>query len=60
MTINPLTYGVATLRHALYRGQEVGMDVPPLGLSLGVSIGFAIAVLVLGARTLRSKKWRSR
>jgi ABC-2 type transport system permease protein len=47
MAVDPLTYGVALLRHALYAGHAVGhADIPSLSLSLGVSVGFAVLSLI--------------
>ena len=50
---NPLTYGVAALRHVLYAGQDTGIALPPLWLCLVVTAGFGVATFALavwGAR----------
>jgi ABC-2 type transport system permease protein len=48
MALNPLTYGMAAVRWSIY-GSDVAskMDIPGLGLSLGITVGFA--ALVFGA-----------
>jgi len=52
MALNPLTYGLAALRRALYPSVvSVGADVPALALSIGVTCAFA-AVAFLAARAL--------
>lgn len=51
--LNPLTYGVAGLRHQLAGAETVeGGWLPGLGLSWGVSIGFAVLMLVLATRVV--------
>lgn len=48
MAINPLTYGVATVRHALYWGSGHALaSEPSLALSVGVTIGSTLAVITL-------------
>ncbi len=51
MRINPLTYGVAALREALYMGQagRVG-SLPNFMLSIVVALVFAMAMYMLAAR----------
>lgn len=56
MRVNPLTYGVALFRHALYPGGLPGQDLPSAGVSLVVSVTFATAVfavawIIVGRRT---------
>ncbi len=56
MFANPLTYGVAAFRHALYPGGLPGQDLPPMGVSLAASAAFAAlffgaAWFVVGRRT---------
>lgn len=50
MKVNPLTYGVAALRYALYGGSmdRIG-DVPGWSVSLAVTAGFAVAMVALSA-----------
>ena len=50
MKVNPLTYGVAALRYALYGGavDRIG-DVPGWSISLAVTSGFAVAMVALSA-----------
>ena len=50
MKVNPLTYGVAALRYALYGGSvdRIG-DVPSWSVSLAVTSGFAVAMVALSA-----------
>jgi ABC-2 type transport system permease protein len=51
MRVNPLTYGVAALREALYMGQagEIG-SLPNFALSATVACVFALATYTLAAR----------
>jgi ABC-2 type transport system permease protein len=50
MSINPLTYGLAAIRRAMYWSEgPAGGNLPGLGLSLAVSIVFAIAMFALAA-----------
>jgi ABC-2 type transport system permease protein len=54
MRANPLTYGVALVRTALYRGDVGGLGLPPLWLSLGVTALFgAVALCVCAALVAR-------
>jgi ABC-2 type transport system permease protein len=51
--LNPLTYGVAGLRHHLADSQTIeGGWLPGLGLSWGVSIAFALVMLALSTRVV--------
>jgi ABC-2 type transport system permease protein len=51
MRLNPLTYGVAALRAALYRGEPGGIGtLPNFGLSCAIAIGFAVAAYLMAAR----------
>lgn len=54
MRINPLTYGMAALRQALYMGHP-GMagSLPNFAMSSGVAVVFAIAMFLLAARVAR-------
>jgi ABC-2 type transport system permease protein len=47
MRINPLTYGVAALRHSLAPAAEPGL--PALGVSLGITVGCAILAFAAAA-----------
>ena len=56
MRANPLTYGVALFRHALYPDSVAAAAVPTAALSLGVTAGFAatafgVALFLVGRRT---------
>jgi ABC-2 type transport system permease protein len=56
MRANPLTYGVALLRHALYEGAPTAAGLPSLPLSFGVTLAFAaaafaVALFLVGRRT---------
>lgn len=54
MVVNPLTYGVAALRHTLYGDAAATAGLPSFGLCIGVSVAFALAMFVLGTMiTLR-------
>jgi ABC-2 type transport system permease protein len=52
MTVNPLSYGVAALRHTLYLGQNDVRDVPTFGLSLGITALFTVVMVFLAARAV--------
>ncbi|MBI2194873.1 MAG: ABC transporter permease [Planctomycetes bacterium] len=50
MTINPLTYGLAAIRHALYAADLARVpDLPSLGTSALVSAAFALAMVLATA-----------
>ena len=54
MRLNPLTYGVAALREALYSAQPGTLGVlPGFGFSCGVALVFAAATYVMAARAAR-------
>ncbi len=56
MTLNPLTYGVAALRRSLYLGDVVPPEVallPGMGLSLAVTLAFAVAMFAIAVVTVR-------
>jgi len=55
MTVNPLTYGVAAVRHALYIGRENATTAPSLTISIAVTIGFALVMIVLAGRVAAAK-----
>jgi ABC-2 type transport system permease protein len=48
MLMNPLTYGLAALRRAVY-WQDAGSTLPGLGTSLAVSLIFAIVMFILAS-----------
>ena len=48
MRANPMTYGVAALRRALYQGApEVGVDLPSGPAAAAVLAGFCIVTLAI-------------
>jgi len=50
MSLNPLTYGLAAIRRAMYWSEPAPAgNLPGLGLSLVVSVAFAIAMFALAA-----------
>jgi ABC-2 type transport system permease protein len=54
MLINPLTYGLAGIRRALYWHQSGGTSsLPGWGLCLGVSVAFALAMWGLSSMMVR-------
>ena len=54
MALDPLTYGVGLLRHALYAGQALGTgDLPSLALCIVVTTGFAVLSLAGAAAIAR-------
>ena len=51
MRLNPLTYGMAALRRALYLGEPHTLGaLPGAALSVGVSVVFAAAAMWSAAR----------
>jgi len=55
MSVNPLTYGVAAVRNALYFGREQATASPSPTVSLTVTIGFAVVMIVLAGRVAAAK-----
>jgi hypothetical protein len=56
MKANPLTYGVALVRHALYEGAPSAAGTPSVAVSLGATVAFAAcafagALVLVGRRT---------
>ncbi len=52
MRLNPLTYGLAALRRAMYwNDPNAASNLPPLATSLAITIAFAAAMLLLAAMT---------
>ena len=50
MRVNPLTYGLVALRRAMYwHDLPASTTMPPLALSLGVTVAFAAAMFVLAS-----------
>jgi ABC-2 type transport system permease protein len=59
MQANPLTYGVAALRQALYLHGHTGTaDLAPLAVNLGVTVAFAL-VMFAGSTYLVNQRARS-
>lgn len=53
---NPLTYGVAGLRHHLAGGETIeGGWLPGLALSWGVTVGFALVMLAFSSRVVETR-----
>lgn len=52
MTVNPLTYGVAAVRNALYIGRDHAAvsTLPSPAVSIAVTIGFAMVMILLAGR----------
>jgi ABC-2 type transport system permease protein len=54
MSINPLTYGLAAMRRAMYwSDSHTAASLPGLGVSLGVSLIFAAAMFALASAIAR-------
>ncbi len=53
MVLNPLTYGMAALRHALYFGAPRAAALPPLVPSLLVTAAFAAITFYFALRTVQ-------
>lgn len=57
MRVNPLTYGMAALRRALYLGEAHPLRaLPGPALSVGVSVVFAAAAMWLAARVAQRSR----
>ena len=57
MQINPLTYGMAALRHSLYLSHPAGVgETPPLGPSLLVAALFSLLTFVFAVRAARQSR----
>jgi ABC-2 type transport system permease protein len=57
MQVNPLTYGMAALRHCLYLGSPAGVgDVPALAPSLLVTALFSILTFVFAVQAARQSR----
>ncbi len=60
MKVNPLTYGVAALRHALYyETLVVEMDFPSLPVSLGITLFFGLAAFFASFAMVRRQNLRT-
>jgi len=55
MTVNPLTYGVAAVRHALYLGGDAVATTPSPTVSIAVTIVFAAVMIVLAGKVAAAK-----
>ncbi len=53
--LNPVTYGVAAVRHALYAGDPGVLNLPGFALSLGVSLGFGFVMYLIAYVLVRRK-----
>ena len=47
MELNPLTYGVATLRHTMHGADAAALGLPSPALAWGVTIGFGLGMFLL-------------
>ena len=57
MQVNPLTYGMAALRHSLYLGYPAGVgEVPGLGASLLIAALFTIVTFVFAIQAARQSR----
>lgn len=53
MAVNPLSYGVAAIRRALYdSAHAASMGLPSMGVCLIVIVGFAVLMIALSARAV--------
>lgn len=53
MHVNPLTYGLAALRWALYGEAGAGQGLPGMGLALGVTVGCGLGAFVAALAGVR-------
>ncbi|GIW39764.1 MAG: transport permease protein [Candidatus Binatia bacterium] len=51
VSLNPLTYGVAAFRHALYAGSSLPLPLPPLSLSLVVTCAASLLAFAAAVRS---------
>ena len=58
MAVNPLTYGLAAIRRAIYWNESGNATMPSLAMSLGVSVAFSIAMFVVAA-AIASRRTRA-
>ncbi len=49
MSLNPLTYGVSSLRKALYWSSDANLRLPSWSICLGVSVAFALAMFFISS-----------
>ena len=54
--LNPVTYGVATVRHALYLDDAGVVNLPSFPVALGVSAAFGLATFWVAYFQVRSRK----
>jgi len=56
MNLNPLTYGVAAFRHALYPpGAALRQEIPPVALSVGVTLLFGTIAIITALQLARHR-----
>ena len=55
MHLNPVTYGVAAVRRALYAGDPGVLNLPGFGLSLGLSFAFGLVMYAIACVLVRRK-----
>jgi ABC-2 type transport system permease protein len=53
MSLNPLTYGLIALRHAIHFGDARDTAGPSLAVSLGLSVVFAVVMFLLASFVAR-------
>lgn len=49
MSLNPLTYGVSSLRKALYWSSDANLRLPSWSICLGISLAFALAMFFISS-----------
>jgi ABC-2 type transport system permease protein len=58
MAVNPLTYGLAAIRRAIYWNESANATMPSLAMSFGVSVAFSIVMFVVAA-AIASRRTRA-
>jgi ABC-type polysaccharide/polyol phosphate export permease len=53
--LNPVTYGVAAVRRALYAGDPGVLNLPSYALSLGLSLAFGLVMYVVASILVQRK-----
>jgi len=53
--LNPVTYGVAAVRRALYAGDPGVLNLPGFAFSLGVSLGFGLVMYAIASVLVQKK-----
>ena len=53
--LNPVTYGVAAVRRALYAGDPGVLNLPSFALSIGLSLAFGVVMYAIACILVQRK-----